>query len=576
MQDIKLTKSGEEEEEEANNNNNNNNNEHSSFFNRKQETVRTNEGIPRRQAQVVVVGAGLAGLATAQRLHKAGIEDIIILDALDRVGGRVHTISHSDYLLELGAQWLHGADSNPLYHWLRSKDMINDFEDEMAGFNGTFYTERGERVDPNLLQRVLDIVLESKLAMFRNECVDLIENNGFKNASEVFRHLLNLQIESDSKLKEQEDLVNSLFDWFLRYENIENGSSCMKEVSIASYTDYNDLGDGTLLNFKHGYRSLLHWFTDEMPTDRCLHLNKQVINIETLKSSGSTYQDKSGSSYSKPMVVRYSDSNYKECQKDHHETSDASIIECDHVVVTASIGFLKKNHKTLFTPQLPEVKRELIESIGFGTVNKIVLQFEEPFWSGGIKIIWDNKKLEGFPEWARDIISFDVVRRQPNLLIGWIGGHGARLMELESDQQVANICLRILGKFIPKTERKPSKLLACFCSCWSSNPYICGSYSFRSIDSFGLKVENLHEPLYDTTESQLLNTSQSSRVPRVLFAGEATAGQLYSTTHGAIMSGWREADRLLYHLLGSNRNYIKISSSKEMYQMSASPAKTLL
>lgn len=53
------------------------------------------------RAHVVVVGAGLAGLAAAQRLKAAGIEDVVVLDAQDRIGGRVHTVDHSDYLLEL-------------------------------------------------------------------------------------------------------------------------------------------------------------------------------------------------------------------------------------------------------------------------------------------------------------------------------------------------------------------------------------------------------------------------------------------------------------------------------------------
>lgn len=54
-----------------------------------------------RKAQVVVIGAGLAGLAAAQRLYKSGVRNVVVLEAQDRVGGRVHTINHSDYLLEL-------------------------------------------------------------------------------------------------------------------------------------------------------------------------------------------------------------------------------------------------------------------------------------------------------------------------------------------------------------------------------------------------------------------------------------------------------------------------------------------
>lgn len=56
---------------------------------------------PCAKAQVVVVGAGLAGLAAAQRLRESGIEDVVILEAQERIGGRVHTIDHSDYVLEM-------------------------------------------------------------------------------------------------------------------------------------------------------------------------------------------------------------------------------------------------------------------------------------------------------------------------------------------------------------------------------------------------------------------------------------------------------------------------------------------
>lgn len=66
-----------------------------------QELVQTNGLIPERKARVVIIGAGLAGLATAQRLHESGVREVIVLDAQSRVGGRVHTINHSDFLLEL-------------------------------------------------------------------------------------------------------------------------------------------------------------------------------------------------------------------------------------------------------------------------------------------------------------------------------------------------------------------------------------------------------------------------------------------------------------------------------------------
>ncbi len=47
--------------------------------------------ISERKADVVVVGAGLAGLTAARKLHAAGV-DVLVVEARDRVGGRTHTI----------------------------------------------------------------------------------------------------------------------------------------------------------------------------------------------------------------------------------------------------------------------------------------------------------------------------------------------------------------------------------------------------------------------------------------------------------------------------------------------------
>ena len=59
--------------------------------------------------KVAIVGAGIAGLSAAHHLVIHGIKDIVILEARDRVGGRIHTITHDGKPLELGAQWIHGG-----------------------------------------------------------------------------------------------------------------------------------------------------------------------------------------------------------------------------------------------------------------------------------------------------------------------------------------------------------------------------------------------------------------------------------------------------------------------------------
>lgn len=71
---------------------------------------------------------------------------------------------------------------------------------------------------------------------------------------------------------------------------------------------------------------------------------------------------------------------------------------------------------------------------------------------------------------------------------------------------------------------------------WFSNPHFNGSYSYYSLksDSFGASTSILAEPILDHDGK-----------PIIQFAGEATHTHYYSTVHGAVESGWREAQRLI-------------------------------
>lgn len=79
--------------------------------------------------------------------------------------------------------------------------------------------------------------------------------------------------------------------------------------------------------------------------------------------------------------------------------ADGSSYTADHVIFTASLGVLKDRHQTLFTPNLPAEKISAIESIGFGAIGKIYLEFEHPFWPmesskwHGYYFLWKDEDL---------------------------------------------------------------------------------------------------------------------------------------------------------------------------------------
>ncbi|HEY4920405.1 MAG TPA: FAD-dependent oxidoreductase, partial [Xanthobacteraceae bacterium] len=63
------------------------------------------------ETDVVVIGAGAAGVAAARRLADADIP-VVVLEARNRIGGRAWTMRGAGVPLDLGCGWLHSADEN--------------------------------------------------------------------------------------------------------------------------------------------------------------------------------------------------------------------------------------------------------------------------------------------------------------------------------------------------------------------------------------------------------------------------------------------------------------------------------
>jgi len=103
------------------------------------------------------------------------------------------------------------------------------------------------------------------------------------------------------------------------------------------------------------------------------------------------------------------------------------IFTADHVIVTVSLGFLKAEHHTLFDPKLPVEKVRSIERLGFGYVDKILLEFEDDINKEAkekhrrIDLLWDEENTEvdrsNINEyWFRQINSFEML--SPRIIQG--------------------------------------------------------------------------------------------------------------------------------------------------------------
>lgn len=313
------------------------------------------------------------------------------------------------------------------------------------------------------------------------------------------------------------ELAFQFLDFFHRYENSIEASDSWFETSARGYLEYWDCEGDRLLNWKdRGYQTVLTLLQRQKRIDSHLMLNKRVSEIAWSGRPG-----------------------------DEHSTcvrcTDGTSYEADFVIFTGSLGVLKETYKTLFQPRLPSIKANAIEGLTLGTVDKIYLEFADPFWPSdweGFSLIWSNAELEKLrasdqPTWLEDVFGFYVVDYQPNILCGWISGARAREMERDTEENVQAGVMFLLRKFLKQWKvPEPVNLKR---TQWWSNPNFRGSYTFRSMATDLLKTSpsDLAKPL-----------TNSLGVPVVCFAGEATSEHYYSTVHGAVESGWREAKRI--------------------------------
>src|SRR5215467_757262 len=105
------------------------------------------------QSQVIIVGAGVAGLTAAIDLGRSGVP-VIVLEARDRIGGRVYTrrVSGCDAPIELGAEFIHGK---PLGIW----EPLEENGKKIYEVDGDSWCVSSKRLEPcNFFSGVEDIL----------------------------------------------------------------------------------------------------------------------------------------------------------------------------------------------------------------------------------------------------------------------------------------------------------------------------------------------------------------------------------------------------------------------------------
>ncbi|XP_069688815.1 uncharacterized protein [Periplaneta americana] len=478
------------------------------------------------EVQVVVVGAGAAGVAAAARLMERGVKDIVILEAEERMGGRIHTVLFGDAVLDLGAQWVHGEVGNVVYSMANRYGLLTASETEII--ESPYIESTGNVVDSDIAEKIMGILT------LIHKAGDVLLKDFKASLGQYYNAVFQRKMEEEFSTSHSK-LGRYFLDWFQKFENSIDGSDSWFETSGRGLTEYWDCEGNLLLSWKSGgYRRVLDLLMNKYPGE------KEEVPV------GSRIE------YKKEVThIRWDDLPEDKAGKAVVECSDGSSYTADHIILTVSLGVLKERAHAMFSPPLPPLKLNAVRGLGIGSVDKIFLKFPYRWWPAehsGFSLLWTDEDASSFrpsgdtgegvggKSWLKDVFGFYSVDNQPLVLCGWIVGPPARYMEQLSDEQVTQGCHELLQKFAGRgfnvTVPRPERVVR---SSWSKNPHFRGSYSFRSMESeaLGAYASHLAEPL--TTEKNK---------PVLMFAGEATHDHFYSTVHGAIESGWREADRI--------------------------------
>lgn len=463
-------------------------------------------------ARIVVIGAGPSGIAAATKLILAGCQNVIILEAENRIGGRIYTIPFGDNVVDLGAQWCHGEKNNVIYETVQSKH-LNVLESTGDVYDDYKCIRSNKEILSEAISEQLKTIAFNSVPERQKDLVAYEGSLGSYLTEKFWSEVDKLTPPVDRTIAQE------FFENFKKFESSIEASDHLFEVSGKGHLEYWLCEGDILLNWKDkGFKTFLEILMQTQKDKPWGLLEKRVLLNHRVKN------------------INWLPSN----QNVKITCFNGQIITADHVICTTSLGVLKENHSTLFSPALPRQKIQAIEGLKLGTVDKFFLEFKEPFgpsnWSG-MCFLWQEADLKELRNselfWLESVFGFYRVSYQPRLLQGWIIGPHARHMESLSEDEVLNGLLWLFRKFFSFAIPQPIRFKR---TQWYSNASFRGSYTFRSMytDELRTGAWDLATPLTDGDGKPLLQ-----------FAGESTHNHYYSTVHGAVESGWREAQRLM-------------------------------
>ena len=384
---------------------------------------------------MIVVGAGVAGLTTADAARCAGA-DVIVLEARDRLGGRTCTVPLGSGWVDVGGAWVHHPFGNPL----------------------------AEALVAARIRTRNDGAFHSRMAVWSDGWVDAPLATALSAAAEADWD----PAQALAALPDSDRYVDGV-EWFLADRELDGRARDLARfgllwivgamviggppdrISLAGAAEY-AAGSGGNLVPEGGYRKLV----EALSAGLDVRLGTPVATIEHGGSG---------------VLIH----------------SEREIFEADRVVVTVPLGVLQAGALE-FDPPLGDDHDSAVHRLAMATIEKVVLRFSERFWPEPVWQIAHVDEDRAFPVW----LDFTRHTGSPTLVAFHNPPISRSLAELEPEQRVG-AALDVLGEmFGPVPE--PEEALV---TDWSGDPWARGSYSYIPVGADADDMRSIAEPVSD-------------------------------------------------------------------------------
>lgn len=435
-------------------------------------------------AEVIIIGAGVAGLAAAARLSQAGVRTLV-LEARDRIGGRVLTI-HPPGLgiaVELGAEFLHGRPHETF-------DLIDAFRLETSEASGEPFCSNDRAIGRCDFWGRIEKVLET----MRKEASPQLSFESF------IRRLRDPEISEEDK----QAACNYIRGFHAAHPDEISVQSLIEGIVAEEKID----GDRAF-RLIHGYDGLVNILEQRRDHER------SRIELDTLLKQ-----------------VRWKAGRVEIDAVTNGNQSRA--LTAPRLLSTLPLGLLSaKGEPARFDPPLKE-KTSAISRLRVGHVIRVTMLFRHRFWAE-MKV--DGRSLanmsflfshdSSFPTW------WTLAPIEAPVLTAWAPADAAERLSELGDARICEQAVDALARVfhIPVASFR-EELVHAYTHNWQTDPYSRGAYSYVAVGGNDVQRE-FAEPLQNT----IFFAGEATN-----FQGH------HGTVHGAIASGYRAAEEILASL----------------------------